>query len=124
MADSNCKALNLSLIDNNIPQAANKIMPYPDLFESHWYQDIVYFLQNLTCPPEMEKSKKRGLKLKAIKDCIIGQELYWKDSSGLFLKCLDLDESQTVMAEMHKGACGGHLYWKSTTNKILIVGHY
>ena len=35
MADSNSKALNLSLTDNNIPKADNKIMPYPDLFESH-----------------------------------------------------------------------------------------
>ena len=72
MADSNCKALNLSLIDSNIPQDDDKIMPYPDLFESPWYQDIVYFLQNLTFPPKMEKSKKRALKLKAIKYCIIG----------------------------------------------------
>jgi hypothetical protein len=29
-----------------------------------------------------------------------------------------------VMAEMHKGACGGHLYWKSTINKILRAGYY
>ena len=72
----------------------------------------------------MEKSKKRALKLKATKYCIIEQQLYWKDSSGLLLKCLDEDESQRVMTEMHKGACGGHLYWKSTTNKILRVGYY
>lgn len=72
MAYSNCKALNLSLTDNNIPQVDERIMPYPDLFESQWYQYIVYFLHNLTCPPEMEKSKKRALKLKAIKYCIIG----------------------------------------------------
>ena len=44
MADSNCKALNLSLTDNNVPQADDKVIPYPDLFESPWYQDIVYFL--------------------------------------------------------------------------------
>ena len=25
---------------------------------------------------------------------------------------------------MHKGACGGHLYWKSTSNKILRAGYY
>ena len=99
-------------------------MPYLDLFESQWYRDIVYFLQNLTCPPEMEKSKKRALKLKAIKYCIIGQELYWKNSSGLLLKCLDKDESQRVMAEMHKGACGGHLYQKSIANRILREGYY
>ena len=72
MADSNCKALNLSLVDNNILQADHKVIPYPYLFESPWYQDIVYFLQNLSCPPEMEKSKKRALKLKAIKYYIIG----------------------------------------------------
>lgn len=36
MANSNFKALNLSLIDSNIPQVDEKIMPYPDLFESQW----------------------------------------------------------------------------------------
>ena len=72
MADSNYKALNLSLADSNILQADDKVIPYPDLFETPWYQDIVYFLHNLSCPSEMEKSKKRALKLKAIKYCIIG----------------------------------------------------
>lgn len=71
MVDSNCKALNLSLANNNILQADDKIISYPDLFESPWYQDIVYFLQNLSCPLEMEKSKKRVLKLKDVKYCII-----------------------------------------------------
>ena len=28
------------------------------------------------------------------------------------------------MTEMHKGACWGHLYWKSTTNKILRASYY
>ena len=44
MADSNCKALNLSLTDSNIPQVDERIMPYPNHFESQWYRDIVYFL--------------------------------------------------------------------------------
>ena len=124
MTDSNCKALNLNLTNNNVLQVDDKVIPYPDLFESPWYQDKVYFLQNLSYPPEMENSKKRALKLKAIKYCIIGQELYWKDSSGLLLKCLDEDESQRVMTKMYKGACGGHLYWKSTANKILRIDYY
>ena len=28
------------------------------------------------------------------------------------------------MTEMHTGVCGGHLYLKATTNKILRVGYY
>lgn len=50
--------------------------------------------------------------------------MYWKYSSSLLLKCIDEDESQRVMVEMHKGACGGHLYWKSIANKILRAGCY
>ena len=34
MADSNCKVLNLGLADSNILQVDDKIIPYPDLFES------------------------------------------------------------------------------------------
>ena len=32
MADSNSKALNLSLTDNNVLQADDKVIPYPNLF--------------------------------------------------------------------------------------------
>jgi len=29
------------------------------------------------------------------------------------------DETDKVMEEFHKGEYGGHIYWKTTTNKIL-----
>jgi len=28
------------------------------------------------------------------------------------------------MDDFHKGDCGGHLFWKTTSNKILRVGYY
>jgi hypothetical protein len=28
------------------------------------------------------------------------------------------------MKDFHNGDCGGHLYWKTTTNKILRAGFY
>jgi hypothetical protein len=40
------------------------------------------------------------------------------------LKCIDKDESNRVMNDLHKGVCGGHQYWKETTFKILRVGYY
>eukprot|EP00253_Pinus_taeda_P009505 PITA_09505 len=33
-------------------------------------------------------------------------------------------QSPCVMKEFHAGDCGGHLYWKSTADKILRVGFY
>jgi hypothetical protein len=72
----------------------------------------------------MEKYKRRTFKLKAVKYCIMEDNLYWKDPTRILLKCVDEEESQRIMIEMHAGACGGHLYWKSTTNKILKAGYY
>ena len=77
------------------------------------------FLQHLECPLELEISKTRSLKLKAVKYCILNQNLYWKDPIGILLKCVDEDESKQVIINMHKGVCGGHQHWKATTLKIL-----
>ena len=91
---------------------------------SSWYKDIVYILQKLQTPPDIDKSKSRSLRLKAAKYCIIDHNLCWKDPGGFLLKCLDEDESRKVLTEMHAGNCGGHLYWKATDYKILKVGYY
>ena len=58
----------------------------------------------MNCPPEMEKSKRRAFKLKAVKYCIMENNLYWKDPTGILLKCVDEEEAQRIMTEMHAGA--------------------
>eukprot|EP00253_Pinus_taeda_P004005 PITA_04005 len=40
------------------------------------------------------------------------------------LNCLTSDEADKVLREFHAGDCGGHLYWKSTADKILRAGFY
>lgn len=72
----------------------------------------------------MSKANRRSLKLKASKYCIMDNALYWKDPGGLLLNCLIEDESKEVINDFHKGDCGGHLYQKITTNKVLRVGYY
>lgn len=42
----------------------------------------------------------------------------------MLLNCLIESEAKEVMSDFHKGDCGGHLFWKTTTNKILRVGFY
>ena len=66
----------------------------------------------------------RSFKLKAIKYFILNQSLYWKDPGGILLNYVDEDESHRSMFELHKGACGGHHYWKATSYEILGVGYY
>ena len=72
----------------------------------------------------MSKSKGRSLKLKSAKYYILNSALYWKDPGGILLNCLVENEAQQVMHEFQKGHCGGHLFLKTTANKVLRAGYY
>lgn len=65
----------------------HSISPY--FRDSAWYKDIIFYLQNLQCPPDMEKSRYRSLKLKSLKYCILQEKLYWKDPGGILLDCIN-----------------------------------
>ena len=92
--------------------------------QSPWYADICFVLLNLQAPPGLSRTKKRFLKMKASKFCIIDNVLFLKNYEGILLNCLTLDETDKVLKEFHAGDYGGHLYWKSTADKILRVGFY
>jgi len=72
----------------------------------------------------MTRNKARTLKLKAVKFCILNSALYWKDPGGFLLNCLVEKEAKKVMEDCHRGECGGHLFSKSTANKIVRAGYY
>eukprot|EP00253_Pinus_taeda_P007665 PITA_07665 len=91
---------------------------------SPWYSDVIYVLKNLSPPPGMTRNKERTLKLKAAKFCILNSTLYWKYPRSVLLICLVEEEVKQVMEDCHQGDCGGHVFWKSTTNKILRAGCY
>jgi hypothetical protein len=75
--------------------------------EQHdWYSDIVYFLKNLTCPSHLINHKRRALRLKASKYCIIQDGLGWRNLEGLILRCVDELESKKLITEFHAILCG------------------
>lgn len=89
-----------------------------------WYSAIVRFLLKLEVPPGLSTSRARTVKLRAAKYCIYKNLLYWRDPYGMFLRCLDKEQSMEVMQQFHFSVCGGHHYWKTTAHKILRAGYY
>eukprot|EP00253_Pinus_taeda_P014023 PITA_14023 len=126
MAETNLHVLDINMIAAlSDEDEENSALQVSDIFvSSPWYADVVYVLQNLSSPPGMPRNKARTLKLKAAKFCIIKSALYWKDPGGILLNCLVKEEAKTAVEDFHKGDCGGHLFWKTTTNKILRAGFY
>ena len=95
-----------------------------NLYSCEWYLGIIHFLQSLEVPPGLSLTQARALKLKSVKFCIIDKLLYWKDPSGVLLRCLDKEESVQVINQFHSSTCGGNHYWKTTSHKILRAGYY
>ena len=103
---------------NDSPPVAENIFSYD------WYSSMIKFLLKLEVSPDITSNQARALKLKSIKFCIIDNLLYWKDHSGILLRCLDKEEAKQVMHHFHSSTCGGHHYWKTIAHKILREGYY
>jgi hypothetical protein len=96
-----------------------------DNLEKHeHYLDIIYILKHLACPNHLFYHKRRSLRLKVTKYCIIQDGLGWRNHDGLLLRCVDDKEAKNLMENLHKGLCGGHRVALTTTHKILRLGYY
>jgi len=89
-----------------------------------WYSAIANFLPKLEIPPGSSTSQARTIKIRATKYFINENMLYWRDPSGMLLRCLDKEQSMEVMQQFHSSMCGGHHYWKTTAHKILRAEYY
>ena len=125
IAESNLQALDINMVDALDEREELPAHTVEEQFQnSPWYANILYVLTNLNAPPDLSKTKARFLKLKSRHYLILNECLYWKNINGLLLKCLPEVDAGRIKHEFHEGECGGHLYWKTTTNKILRAGYY
>jgi len=122
MSETNFQAQDINKLDNEPELATPQINVA--FVQSPWYADICFILQNLCAPPGLSRTKSRFLKMKASKFCVADGALFWKNHEGILLNCLTMNDTDNVMKEFHAGDCGGHLYWKSTVDKILRDGYY
>eukprot|EP00253_Pinus_taeda_P031798 PITA_31798 len=122
MSETNFQALDINQLDDEPELAAPQISE--TFMQSPWYTDICFVLLNLCAPPGLSRTRKRFLSMKSSNFCVIDGTLFWKNHEGILLKCLTIDETNSIMKEFHAGDCGGHLYWKSTADKILRAGYY
>jgi hypothetical protein len=95
-----------------------------ELKHDEWYSDIVYYLKNLSCPDHLVDYKRRALRLKSMRYCLTEEGLGWKNPDGVLLRCVNQEEAEKLLKELHFGYCGGNLKAHTTTQKILRAGYY
>ena len=89
-----------------------------------WCKDIIFYLKSLSCLDYLVDHQRRALRLKDSKYVLTEEGLGWKNTEGIILKCVNPDESQTIIKEMHSRLCGGHYASRTTASKIMRVGYY
>ena len=55
---------------------------------------------------------------------LIDNILFRRNSDGVYLRCLDKDETEVILKELHSGPLGGHFGGETTAQKILRAGYY
>ncbi|XP_027184070.1 uncharacterized protein K02A2.6-like [Coffea eugenioides] len=104
----------------------SKILPYhyKTSDKSPWYNDIKEFIKTGSYPPEASANDKGFLRRMASKFFLNGEVLYKRTSDLNLLRCINEDEAQYMMKEVHSGVCGPHMNEHLLAKKIMRTGYF
>jgi hypothetical protein len=91
---------------------------------SPWYDDIRHYLQHGSAPRHLEPAKRRALRLKSTSFHLVNGILFRQNFDGVLMRCLEKDEAEKVLLELHAGEAGGHFGGDTTAHKVLRAGYY
>ena len=109
--------------DNEVELHIVDVCPLFTALDS-WYRDLVHYLQEGYLPEHQSPKQRRALCLKSVLYHIIDGLLFRRNYDGVFLRCLEHEDANKVVAELHDGPTGGHFSGDTTTHKILRAGYY
>ena len=83
---------------------------------------VVQYLKNSVLPEDMKRAKL--LRLKAAHYTLYDNQLYKRGFSTLLLKCVNLEQGNHILQEIHEGTCGNHAGGQSLAYKALRQGYF
>eukprot|EP00253_Pinus_taeda_P006285 PITA_06285 len=88
------------------------------------YADLIFYLKNGYASPNLSYKNKRAIRLKAKKFTIIDDVLFRKNYDSVLLRCLEKQEAQRVLQELHDRLAGGHFEADTTAHKVIHAWYY
>ena len=86
---------------------------------SSWYTDIRIYLETGTTQDHLYPKKKRAVRLKSAPYQLVNNVLFRKNADGVLLHCLEKEEFDLVITQLHDATAGGHFGGDTTPHKIL-----
>ncbi|XP_071940161.1 uncharacterized protein [Coffea arabica] len=89
-----------------------------------WYKDIKEFMKMGSYHPDTDSVAKNFLRRMSSRFFLNGEVLYKKTSDMGLLRCINEEESDYMMKEVHSGVCGPHMNGHLLTKKIMRTGYF
>ena len=83
---------------------------------------IISFLQDGRLPQDIEEAKK--VRKRTTRFTILNDTLYKRGLSMPYLKCVDEEEAEYILKEIHEGVCGDHASARSLVSKVIRTGYF
>ncbi|XP_027348120.1 uncharacterized protein LOC113859584 [Abrus precatorius] len=93
-----------------------------EISSHNWMTPLIRYIIDDSLLEDTTSAKK--IKMPAAKYLLLGKHFYRKGISTPMLKCLDHDQANYVMREIHEGICGTHSSGRTMAAKILRAGYY
>jgi hypothetical protein len=92
-------------------------------------KDHITMILNIICNmalllDHLNAKQKRALRLKYLQYQLLHGILFRKNYDGVLLRCLERQDVDNVLKDMHDGPVGGHFSGDTTTHKVLRAGYY
>nr|KYP48751.1 Transposon Ty3-I Gag-Pol polyprotein [Cajanus cajan] len=87
-----------------------------------WNDEIMSFITTSKEPAELLAAKK--IRTQAARYSVIGNTLYRGGFSIPLLKCVDSEQAEYVLREIHEGICGAHSGGRTLAAMVLRAGYY
>ncbi|XP_071711084.1 uncharacterized protein [Rutidosis leptorrhynchoides] len=105
-----------------LEQKSTDVMTVPVEEVDTWMSPIIVYLKEGTLRADSVAARK--IRIKAPMYTVRDNVLYKKSFMGPLLRCVDPQEAEMVIREVHEGTCGMHLGFRTVVGKIMRLGYY
>jgi hypothetical protein len=109
---------------SNLEQCNQNLICHKKNLVSPWYDNIRFCLQHGSAPHHFDPAKRRALRLKFASFHLVNGILFRQNFDGILMCCIEKDEAEKVLLELHVGEAGGNFGGNTTTHKVLRSGYY
>ena len=89
-----------------------------------WYHGIKFYLKERKYPPDASENDKRTLRRLAMGFFLNGDVLYKRNHDMFLLRCVDAEEANKIIKDVHEGSFGTYVNGHAMARKVLRAGYY